>query len=321
MKRLTGLFQRKRNTTLGVNICGETARIVGLSRRTGPGYILRAAGEIPLPFECIGEDGSVLAPRDIVYALEETTHQFQGEYISATIRGDMLTILHLTLPAMKAAQLESALLWEAENLFGQDSNQLVLDYLVMGDAAEKSDDQMNIMLAAVPRDLAWQYYDVLVHCGLKPISLEIEPIALARALSLMESRKTPKETQALIDLDRDYINFALLRGAQLLYAQSFQLGKIGGPRNHTGEGVSFWLDSLMSQIIPILDHYRKDQGLDIGMGILTGVGANEPGLMEAAQTDLNLPLIKGEIHLDTAEEKILLAPQFSIAAGLASGFP
>ncbi len=90
----------------------------------------------------------------------------------------------IEVPKMTDAELKETMKWEVERHVPFAPSETVLDYqpLQMRTPEAQSSPNMEVLLAVAQQDAVNNYVDTLFAAGLDPVAIDIEPLAVSRAL-------------------------------------------------------------------------------------------------------------------------------------------
>jgi type IV pilus assembly protein PilM len=127
--------------------------------------------------------------------------KIQGNKIIASIPESKAFVRVLQIPKMSEEQAATAVPFEAEQYIPIPLDQAYLDWQIIGER----DDKLDVLVMASPKDYIDSFLKVFKSMGLRPVSLEMESAACARALISPEM----KEKNVLI-LDMDTYRTSLI---------------------------------------------------------------------------------------------------------------
>ncbi len=140
----------------------------------------RRWASVPLPEGTLNND-QVVRHKDFVSALQELRQQLDarmsGVHLSFRHRRAILRLLHL--PDVADKLLEEVVRREARREFPLSPQELYLSWKKL-DASVPG--QGGIFTVGIPRNAVDTYVQVLKRAGLKPLSLDLKSLALARAI-------------------------------------------------------------------------------------------------------------------------------------------
>lgn len=139
-----------------------------------------------------------------------------GKYVVASLPEEKAFLQVIQLPRMSEEDLKSAVVFEAENYIPLPIDQVYLDYEVIAPLHNRL-DRLDILLAALPQNIVDSYVSCLQSVGLAVKSLEIESLAIARALVKGEVSSQPL---LLIDLGATRTSFIVFAGRSIRFTSS-----------------------------------------------------------------------------------------------------
>ena len=125
-------------------------------------------------------EGVVADPAGLGQALAEFFQRGgfpRGPLVSCLSAGHML-YRRFTLPALKAADLESAVRYQARRELPLPLEEMTIAWQVV----RSTEQQHEVFVVGVPRDVMAGYLDAFKRAGIRPAALDIKPLALARTL-------------------------------------------------------------------------------------------------------------------------------------------
>lgn len=114
--------------------------------------------------------------------LEELVGQYglAGTKIVSAIGGDKVITRHIILPKMTSKEIHKIIMMEAEKVMPLPLDELVVRYIVLDECELEGSKQIEILFAAAPRTLIYQYQALLYRFGLDLTALDLHAIALWR---------------------------------------------------------------------------------------------------------------------------------------------
>lgn len=139
--------------------------------------------------------------------------------VSLAVSADLGFLRQVSLPRVAAENLAQVVAYELDRFLPLPAEKLYFDFQVLGE----SDAEIHLVLMAVPREPVERYLQLLTEATLRPISLELAPVAAANAFGVLAG-KMPASWLVLH-----------------LEADSFELAQIEGPTlksRHRGRGLA-----------------------------------------------------------------------------------
>ncbi len=205
-----------------LDISDNSLKIVGLKRQ-GKFFNLASLKEEEIKSGIIKEgeikDGAALI-KIIKEAVKKTTgEKLKTKYVVASLPEEKAFLQVIRLPKMSEEDLKSAVVFEAENYIPLPIDQVYLDYQIVRPLSNHL-DHLDVLLAALPKTTVDPYLDCLKSSGLKPKALEIESLAISRALIKNEISPSPV---LLIDLGATRTSFIVYSGSSLRFTSSIPI--------------------------------------------------------------------------------------------------
>jgi len=160
--------------------------------------------------------------------IKETVKKVRGEklktkYVIASLPEEESFMQVIQMPKINEEDLRSAVIYEAENYIPLSIEEVYLDYQVVSPLYNHL-DHLDVLIAAIPKKVVDPYFSVLKKAGLQPLALEIESLAIARALIKEETSPAPL---LLLDLGASKTGFIIFSGHSLRFTTSIPVSSGG----------------------------------------------------------------------------------------------
>ncbi|MGB9848053.1 MAG: type IV pilus assembly protein PilM [Minisyncoccia bacterium] len=255
-------------------------------------------------------------------------------------------ITQFDLPFVDKKEIANAVIFEAKKYIPVPLDDLEISWMLVGQINEGTKQKSSIVLIATPKELIDKYKRMGEMLGLNVVGWEIEGISLVRSLIKGDKRNT-----LIVDMGTQITNFFIVEngfltnyetlnigGAEITHVISRSMGvtkeraeefkKIKGFKVDPQEmGVVNILmpivDNFGNEILRMMDIYQQKTNKKIERIIITGGGANMPGLVDYFTQFLNMPVEKAwpfqDIKYADFLEPLLrdVAPFLSVATGAA----
>lgn len=145
-------------------------------------------------------------------------HHLAGEVVCSLPLEDVNLQL-LKMPVLPEAELEQAIRWQIEpTLPSQVSyDDLVVDYVVLQQSTGSLESR--VLVASVPRQRVMAMVDLVQSVGLRPIAVEIDPVALTAGLAWAH-RFRPDQTALVLHLGTSTASLSVVVWEQLAFSRS-----------------------------------------------------------------------------------------------------
>jgi type IV pilus assembly protein PilM len=201
---------RFRAPAVGLDIDRGAIKAVQVSQ-SGGGYTLQHVGYRKLPAGAV-TDGEV-ADHDLLAAeLKEFwgSHSFKGKNVYLGVANQKVVVRLLDFPRMSADDLKGAISFEAQDHIPMPIDEAVLDYVVLGPAAEGSDLD-RILIVAAQKDMIGRYASVARAAGLKPQGIDVKALSLVRS-TLPNALFDDEGAILLLDVATEITNLVVAQG-------------------------------------------------------------------------------------------------------------
>ncbi len=199
------------------------------------------------------------------------------KYVSIALPEERSFLKVIRMPKMDERDLEGAVAYEAENHLPLPFEEVYLDFDLVGPVG----DDIEILIAAIPREVADSCVSALSTAGLFTISMETESLAIARSLIGIEKSHEPV---LIVDIGEGKTSFTIFSGGVIRFTGSVQISSDSLARSK-GEADGSEVDDLGQAIRRHLDYYRSrmthEAGFDsVSVVLLCGGGAGIADLSE-----------------------------------------
>ncbi|MBP2635085.1 MAG: ftsA 1 [Firmicutes bacterium] len=168
-------------TTVGVALGSEAIQFAEVRWIQGKPELI-AAGIEKIPANSV-KDGCILNEETLVESLRRiwALHGIKSKHVVVSLSGQNVFLRELLFPAMSDEELRQAIKWELDKYIpSADAENYYFDFVVLESA--KNLQSCRVLLVAAPLAMINRMTRVLKEAGLKPIALDIEPLALQRTM-------------------------------------------------------------------------------------------------------------------------------------------
>jgi len=203
----------------GLDISDLSLKIIKLKKR-GKFFDLASFGEEKIKPGII-KGGEIKDEKALVKIIREAIAKVKGKklrtkYVVASLPEEKAFLQVIQMPRMSEEDLKSAVIYEAENYIPLPIDQAYLDSQTVPPVHNHL-DHFDVLIAALPKKTVDPYLSCFKKANLKPVSLEIESLAIARALIKNEVTTSPV---LLIDLGATRSGFIVFSGHSLRFTSS-----------------------------------------------------------------------------------------------------
>jgi len=335
------------SSVLGIDIGQNTVKVTCLSNDNSK-IILEAVGESRTPKiddKKIDKDVFLNEAGKIIKKLLNDL-KIKNKQVVVSLPEDEVISRLVRLPPLKDSEIMDALRFEAETFVPFPLEDVLIDYEII----EKDDSgRLTIFVIAAKNDLISSYIKLFKSIGLQLLALESPAISLRRVLKL---GMPMVERVIVVDMGEKYSDVFSINKNNVYFARSLS---VGGESLTRAISLSLNLDmasaeeykkaygmkedelegKIRNAILPIFNDiseeirktlalFNEDIGKSAELLVLTGGGANLPGMAEALTkiSGIEVQVLQPFVNVDTTKVQSgynlnTEGCKFSLAVGLA----
>lgn len=349
---MLGLFTKKANTLLGIDISSTSVKLLELSR-TGNRYRVEAYAVEPLPANAVVEK-NIAELEGVGQALSRLLNKAKSGVKSAAVAvsGSAVITKSIEMDAgLSDDELENQLKIEADQYIPYPLEEVAIDFEVQGPAA-RSLGRVEVLLAACRKENVEIREAALALAGLTAKVVDVEAYALERSYSLLAPQLGAGHdelTVALVDIGATMTTLSVLHNGRTIYTREQLFGgrqlteeiqrryglsmeeaglakKQGGlPDDYESEVLQPFKEAVVQQVSRSLQFFfAAGQFHDVDYILLAGGTASIPNLDRLIQQKIGTQTLVANPFADMAlSGKVNAgalasdAPSLMIACGLA----
>ncbi|WAH58392.1 pilus assembly protein PilM [Pseudomonas silvicola] len=349
---MLGLFGKKANSLLGIDISSTSVKLLELSR-SGNRYKVEAYAVEPLPANAVVEK-NIAELEGVGQALARVLVKARSSAKTAAVAVAGSAVITKTIEmdaALSEDEMESQLKVEADQYIPYPLEEVAIDFEVQGYSA-RNPERVDVLLAACRKENVEVREAALALAGLTARVVDVEAYALERAFGLLEPALVDGEgplTVAVVDIGATMTTLSVLHNGRIIYTREQLFGgrqlteeiqrryglsmeeaglakKQGGlPDDYVMEVLQPFKDAVVQQVSRSLQFFfAAGQFNDVDYILLAGGTASISGLDQLIQQRLGTPAMVANPFADMAlSSKVNAgalasdAPALMIACGLA----
>jgi type IV pilus assembly protein PilM len=347
-----GLFGKKNDTLLGIDISSSSVKLLELSR-SGDKYRVESYAVEPLPENSVVEksinDAELVG--DVVKKVLAKSRTSTRLAAVAVAGSAVITKTIQMGSGLNDQDLENQITVEADQYIPYPLDEVSIDFEVLGES-ETGTDQVDVLLAACRKENVELREDALEIGGLTARVVDIEAYAIERSFSLIEAQEVSsgeEQTVAIVDLGSTMTTLSVLADSKTIYTREQLFGgrqlteeiqrryglsveeaglakKQGGlPDDYEREVLGPFKDAVVQQVARSLQFFfSSSQYNEVDYVVLAGGVASINGIVELVQEKIGLKTIVANPFVEmTLSSKVNAsalsndAPSLMIACGLA----
>jgi len=185
------LFARRRSALIGIDIGPDAVRLLQLTRGDAGLHIRHYACE-PLPPGAV-VDGQVNDIEAVGAAIARARSGTQARYAAVALAAPAALLRLVSVPVgLNEADLEARLELDAARVLPAVNGPLHLDFERLGPTPD-APDRVQVLLAIAQPAPVNQYVAALKRGGLRTAVVDVDALALARALAVLTDQSLPPE--------------------------------------------------------------------------------------------------------------------------------
>ena len=334
--------------SFGIDISDLSVKIAKLKKQ-GTGFVLVSYGEIAVPSGIVVQ-GVIKKEKELVQIIKKGVAAVKGEpletkFVVVLLPDEQAFLQVIQLPLLKKEEVEQAVRFEAENYVPLPLKSVYVDYQVV-EPLVNSLNHTDVLVAAFPRTTVDVYVSVLGKAGLVPQILEIESLAIARAVIPQTTASRPV---LIVDLGATRTGFTIFSGHSIRFTTSYPFSsnvltediaktmKIGQGKaeelkreegitgkKEVAKALAPSLKMLKEEIQKYIAYYESHvphqhlgkEYRTIQHIVLCGGGANLQGLSEYLSKALGLDISRANPWVNILESPVKELPPLSFQASL-----
>ncbi len=214
------LFKRK--NPIGLDIGSSYIKIARIDD-VRAGYELALFDIMPLQPGIVSE-GVIVDKANLIKSLKELLNKtgIKKEDAVICVSGhSSIVIKTISLPLMTEEELAASIKYEAEQYMPFDINEVYLDFEILG--PRQGSDQMEVVIAAVKRDVMNDYVDSVKAAGLSVIIVDTDSFALSNACEVNYDISELNNI-ALINIGASITNINILQNGIPTFTRHIAIG-------------------------------------------------------------------------------------------------
>ena len=206
----------------GLDISGLSVKAVQLGKKQ-KGFRLDSFGASELAPGVI-EGGEIRKEEQLVEAIQRTLKQIRGKkihtkYVVAALPEEKAFVQVVQIPRMKEQEVAQAIRFQAENYIPYPIDTVYIDFALIT-PLRSNVDHLDVLVASLPRTVADSYVAALEKAGLIPVALEIDAIALTRAV--VEKGVSPIPI-LIVDIGNVHTKVSIFSGYSVRFTTSLSI--------------------------------------------------------------------------------------------------
>lgn len=259
-------------------------------------------------------------------------HRIDTKYVASALPESKVYSDIITLPQMEEEELKTAVPFEAAKHMPLALEEAYIDYSLIGTT---KNDKIKLFAVAAPRDLVDFYREIISQAEMELVSLEVKPLAAARALLNEEMQK---QVILIFDVGANNSSITILLDGNILVATSIFTGgelfvkaimkelklsraeaiktedsleKDEEKKNKVLRILFPLFDDLVAKVQKAISFHQTKSPTKkpVEKILLTGGGSNAPGLKDYIKENVGIETIMADPFINMTGEVIKSIPK------------
>jgi type IV pilus assembly protein PilM len=212
-------FFGSRDHLIGLDIGHSSIKLVQL-RSTHRGLKLAYAGltELPVAGSSTTDPGVGLALMDLLHR-----GKLQHEKAAVNFVGRPPVVRYLLLPKIPQEELKEAVKWEAKKLVPIPIEEMVLDFMVLGEQEDRDVRRLELIIVAAERSEVLVQYNDLKRAGINVSVIDVNPLALLNTVCLNYAADLNGNI-VFVDIGAVKTDINIIKQGALRFTRNVQIG-------------------------------------------------------------------------------------------------
>ncbi|MBC8554054.1 MAG: type IV pilus assembly protein PilM [Candidatus Brocadiales bacterium] len=139
------------------------------------------------------------------------------------VSGTQVLIRRITMPPMPKEELDEVIPFEMKKYVSLPTDQMAMDYMIVGEKEEDGVNKLDIILVAAPKELVEQELSIVRAAGLKPVAVSVAPIVQWKTFAQRNSEERDK-VSAMVDIGYERTVISFFNKGVLEFTRTINLG-------------------------------------------------------------------------------------------------
>lgn len=211
----------KRKRLIGLDIGNYSVKALGINfTRTGQKVECLAMVEVPLEKRENRRDPELFTEliKDCL-----AKGRIVDKDVVIMVSGSQVFVRRITMPIMPKEELDEVMPFEVKKHVSFPTDQMAMDYMIVGEKEEDGVNKLDIILVATPRELLEQEISIVRAAGLKPVAVSVAPIVQWKTFTLCNNEKRDN-VAAMVDIGYERTVISFFNNGVLEFTRTINLG-------------------------------------------------------------------------------------------------
>lgn len=211
----------KKKRLIGLDIGNYSVKALGINfTKTGQKVECLAMVEVPLEKRGNRRDPGVFTEL-IKNCLAKG--RIVDKDVVIMVSGPQVLVRRITMPPMPKEELDEVMPFEVKKHVSFPTDQMAMDYMIVGEKEEDGVNKLDIILVATPRELLEQEISIVRAAGLNPVAVSVAPIVQWKTFTLCNNEKMGN-VSAMVDIGYERTVISFFNNGVLEFTRTINLG-------------------------------------------------------------------------------------------------
>ena len=205
--------------------------------------------------------------------------------ISSVSGQSSVVVRVIEVPKMNEAELAETMKWEVERQVPFNASEVICDYKPI-DRPEGGDGQnMEVLLAVAQQGLVDRHVSMLFAAGLKPVAIEVEPLAAGRGLLEINSNgAAPGHTVVVVNIGANNTDISIFRDKLISFPRTLPLA---------GDNLTRAIAEALQVDLATAENYKREQAEVMLDQLQQPQGYGDAGAFDEGFVDFSMSVPEG----------------------------
>ncbi len=222
------MFFKKNAQLLGLDIGSSCIKVAEL-KTTNKGFLVNKFAMTSIPPGLI-EDGQIIEMDALSNAIRALfkANKIKEKNVAISTGGSSVVVKTIGVASSSEETLLKSIRFEAEQYIPYDIEDMNIDFQIlspMDESMDESNDQMNVLLVAVKKDLVTEYMELTSNAGLHPRVIDVDSFAFQNIYETISSDRKD-QIAMLVDVGVYKTSLNIIKGTNSLMMRDTSSGTV-----------------------------------------------------------------------------------------------
>ena len=211
----------RKKRVIGLDIGNYSVKALGIDF-TGTGQRVECLAMVEVPLEKRGDRRDPELFTKLIKICLAQGHIVDKDVV-IMVSGPQVFVRRITMPPMPKDELDDVIPFEVKKHVSFPTDQMAMDYMIVGEKEEDGVNKLDIILVATPRELIEQETSIVRAAGLNPVAVSVAPIVQWKTFMLCNSGRRDN-VAAMVDIGYERTIISFFNNGVLEFTRTINLG-------------------------------------------------------------------------------------------------